>query len=87
MPEVALPPPSPRDAEVQAVVLRLVEAYAWCEAAAVLEARLREIRKTRQTHIERVSLDWCMLPAEDRPEFLTFAHHRRVPALDGDAGG
>lgn len=85
MTAVALPEASPRDREVQHVVLQLVEAYAFREAAAVLSARLREIAETRQTHIERVFLDWRALPAEGRPDFLTYAHHRRVPALSGNA--
>ena len=82
MTEIALAPPSPRDAEVQAVVLRLVEAFAFREASAVLRARLREIDETRQTHLERVFLDWRDLPEGERPDFLSYAHHRRVPVLE-----
>jgi len=85
MSEVALPPPSPRDAEVQSVVLQLVEAFAFREATAVLNARLKEIAASQQTHIERVFLDWLEMSVEDRPEFLTYAHHRRVPELEGGA--
>lgn len=80
---IALPEASPRDREVQHVVLQLVEAYAFREAAAVLTARLREIASLRQSHIEGVFLDWCDLPGEDRPDFLTYAHHRRNPELAG----
>ena len=83
---VAIPEASPRDREVQAVVLRLVEAYAFGEAAAVLQARLREVAETRQTRIERIFLDWCDLPKADRPDFLTYAHHRRHPEIPGAAG-
>ena len=79
---VALPPPSPRDLEVQAVVLRLVEAFAFAEAAAVLGARLREIRETRRTHLEELFLEWRELPEQGRPDFLTFAHKRRRPAIE-----
>lgn len=78
---VALPPPSPRDREVQQAVLPLVEAYAWAEAAAVLNARLREIAETRQRHVEALLLDWYALPADSRPDFLTYAHRRRDPEL------
>ena len=80
---VALPEACPRDREVQAVVLALVEAYAFAEAAAVLTARLREIRETRQTHLERLFLDWLELPAAARPDFLDWAHARRRPELEG----
>lgn len=79
--EVALPGASPRDREVQEVALRLVEAFAFAEAAAVLNARLREIHASRQTQIERVFLDWCDLPRDRRTDFLTYAHHRRDMAL------
>lgn len=78
---VALPEASPRDREVQHVVLALVEAYAFREAAAVLNRRLREIAETQQTHIERVFIDWSELPAKGRPDFLSYAHHRRNPEL------
>ncbi len=84
MTTIALAEASPRDRQVQHVVLQLVEAYAFREAAAVLQRRLKEIDQTRQTHIERVFLDWSALPAEDRPDFLTYAHNRRVPTLDQD---
>lgn len=77
MTEIALPPPSPRDAEVQDVVLRLVEAFAFREAAAVLRARLAEIDRLERSQIERVFLDWSAMPPDRRPDFLTFAHHRR----------
>jgi len=79
--EIALPDASPRDREVQHVVLQLVEAYAFSEAAAVLNARLKEIAQSRQSQIERVFLDWQDLPEDGRPDFLTFAHHRRNPEL------
>ncbi|WP_320176643.1 hypothetical protein [Roseovarius pacificus] len=82
MNQVSLPEACPRDREVQHVVLQLVEAYAFREAAAILNTRLREIADTRQSHIERVFLDWCNLPEGDRPEFLTYAHHRRRPELE-----
>lgn len=81
MTEVSLPPPSPRDAEVQAVVLRLVEAFAFREAAAVLNARLNEISQVRQRHIEKVFLDWRELSEDTRPDFLTYAHSRRNPEI------
>jgi hypothetical protein len=81
MTEIALPEASPRDREVQHVVLQLVEAYAFAEAAAVLNARLREIESGRRSQIERVFLDWCALPVGARPDFLTYAHHRRSPEL------
>lgn len=81
---VALPEASPRDREVQHVVLQLVEAYAFAEAAAVLNRRLREISESRQSHVERVFLDWCDLDPASRPDFLTYAHHRRNPELAGN---
>lgn len=83
MTDITLPPPSPRDAEVQAVVLRLVEAFAFNEAQAVLARRLAEIAQERRTHLEDVFAAWSILPADDRPDFLTYAHHRRRPALSG----
>lgn len=82
MTEIALPPPSPRDAEVQEVVLRLVEAFAFREAHAVLAARLREIRAQELTEIQKVYLEWDRLPKETRPDFLTYAHHRRHPQIE-----
>ena len=78
---IALPEASPRDREVQHVVLELVAAYAFAEAHAILAGRLREIAASRETHVQRLFLDWRELPAEDRPDFLTFAHHRRNPEL------
>lgn len=79
--DITLPQANPRDVEVQQVVLALVEAFAFSEAAAVLNARLREIAATRQSHIEQVFLDWCALNPGERADFLTYAHHRRNPAL------
>ncbi len=76
-----LPEAAPRDREVQHVALQLIEVYAFAEAHAVLGARLREIAAQRQSHIERVFLDWRDLPAEARPDFLSYAHHRRNPEL------
>lgn len=81
MTEVALPDASPRDREVQHVVLQLVEAYAFREASAVLQARLREVEASRHTHVQALFLEWCELPVEGRPDFLTFAHYRRNPEL------
>ncbi|WP_370286968.1 hypothetical protein [Pseudooceanicola nanhaiensis] len=81
--EIALPDASPRDREVQHVVLQLVEAYAFSEAAAVLSARLKEISDRRQSHIERLFLDWQELPADGRQDFLTYAHHRRNLEIGG----
>lgn len=78
---VALPEATPRDREVQHVVLQLVEAYAFREAAAVLQARLREIDETRRSHLETLFLEWREMPAESRPDFLSFAHHRRNSEL------
>jgi hypothetical protein len=77
MSAITLPDASPRDREVQHVVLQLVEAYAFREAAAILNARLREIAEIRQTHVEALFIQWRDLPEEDRPDFLTFSHHRR----------
>lgn len=62
-------------------MLQLVEAYAFAEAAAILKARLREISETQQTQVEQVFLDWRDLPPDSRPDFLTYAHHRRRPEL------
>lgn len=80
---MALSEPPPRDREVQEVVLRLVEAFAFAEAHAVLGARLREIAALRQSHIERLLLEWFDMCPSTRPDFLTYAHHRRDPALAG----
>lgn len=79
---IALPEASPRDREVQAIVLELVAAYAFREAAAILTARLREIAEAQRTHIETVFLTWRDLPEDERPDFLTYAHHRRRQELD-----
>jgi len=84
MSEISLPPPSPRDAEVQRVVLALVEAFAFNEAAAVLNARLREIAETRQTLIEKIFLQWRDLDPQTRPDFLSYAHRRRDPQIGED---
>ncbi|WP_439137495.1 hypothetical protein [Roseicyclus sp.] len=85
MSDICLPPPSPRDAEVQAVVLRLIEAFAFNEAHAVLTRRLAEIAQDRRTHLEDLFVAWCALDAGERPDFLTYAHHRRAPVLGGAA--
>lgn len=79
---IALPEASPRDREVQAIVLELVAAYAFREAAAILTARLREIAEAQRTHIETVFLTWRDLPPEEREDFLTYAHHRRRAEID-----
>lgn len=84
---IALLEASPRDREVQEVVLRLVEAYAFNEAAAVLQARLKELAEQKRTHLQTLFEQWSALPEEDRPDFLTYAHRRRRPALNGDNGG
>ena len=47
-----------------------------------LKARLREIAASKQTHLERLFLDWCDLAPDARPDFLTYAHHRRNPELE-----
>lgn len=78
---IALQEASPRDREVQHVVLQLVEAYAFREAAAVLRRRLKEIDDEQRTAIEEVFLDWRDLEADGRPDFLSYAHHRRRPEL------
>ena len=31
---------------------------------------------------EVVFLDWCELPEGTRPDFLTYAHRRRAPAIE-----
>lgn len=81
-PSMAIPDASPRDREVQHVVLRLVEAYAFDEAHAVLAARLSEIRASRRSHLEHLFLAWSDLPVEGRPDFLSYAHHRRRPEIE-----
>ena len=80
---VTLAPPSPRDAEIQLVVLQLVEAFAWREAREVLDMRIREMARGERTHIQRVFLTYMELPRETRPDFLTYAHHRRRPSVEG----
>lgn len=79
---IALAPPSPRDAEVRDAVLSLVEGFEFEAAYKILHARLEEIRGTKRRHIETVFLDWRALDPATRPDFLTYAHHRRVPELD-----
>ena len=79
---IALPQASPRASKVQAGVLELVEAYAFREAAAVLNRYLREIETREVRHIETVFARWRDLPADARPDFLTYAHHRRQPELE-----
>ena len=82
---VAIPEASRRDREVQDVVLRLVEAYAFDEAFAVLGARLSEIRASRRSQLEHLFLAWSELPRDGRPDFLSYAHHRRRPDIEGGA--
>lgn len=78
---VAIPPPSPRDAEVRDAVLPMIEACAWREASVILRARLDEIARDRETHLDRLFREWDALPRDGRPDFLTWAHHRRNPEL------
>lgn len=80
----ALPAPSRRDAEIRALLIPLVEECAWDEVLAIVTARRREISATRQTQLERLFLEFMEIPADERPDFYTFAHQRRVPTL-GDA--
>lgn len=84
MTDIALPPPSPRDREVQAVALNLVEAYLFREARDVLSARLAEIDGARLSHVQALFLRWSALPETDRPDFLTYAHSRRRLALGAE---
>ena len=84
---IALAPPSPRDAEVRDAVLSLVEGYEFEAARRILAARLKEISETKRTHIEDVFLQWRDLDPKDRPDFLTYAHKRRVPELGADVHG
>ncbi|WP_299686732.1 hypothetical protein [uncultured Tateyamaria sp.] len=78
---ITLADPHARDRKVQEVVLRLVEAFAFREARAVLDARLKQIAAAKDTHIERLFLEWREQPPETRGDFLTYAHHRREPLL------
>lgn len=71
MTAVALTKATPRDREVQHVVMQLVEAHA------VLGAGLREIAETRKNHLERLFIEWSGLEPCGRPDFLSFVHHRR----------
>jgi hypothetical protein len=87
MGEVVLPEASPREREVQHVVAQLVEAYAFAEAHAILGRYLREIAERRQSHVETLYLAWRDLDPEARPDFLTFAHHRRRPEIEDRTHG
>ncbi|MEO0623797.1 MAG: hypothetical protein AAF183_16445 [Pseudomonadota bacterium] len=82
-PAIALAAPTPRDEAIQSAVLELVNAFAFREAEAVLAAYRAETEGKRWTHVQRLLLDWYELPEADRPDFLTFAHHRRTPELPG----
>lgn len=84
MPEISLPQPSARDLEVQALVLELVNVCAFSEAAAVLNRYIREVEKLSINRIETLFLAWSALDADDRPDFLTFAHHRRDHRLGSE---
>lgn len=84
---VALPEADPRDREVQAVALALVEAYAFAEAVAVLQLRLCEIRCGQITRNQRLFLEWSALDPETRPDFLTFSHRRRRPEIAAEPKG
>ncbi|MBN9890104.1 hypothetical protein [Salipiger abyssi] len=44
---------------------------------------LSEIRD----RLQRLYQEWAGLEKTTRPDFLTFAHHRRNPELGGDADG
>jgi hypothetical protein len=79
---ITLPDAPPRDREVQAIVHELVAAFAFCEAASILNARLREIAEVQRTHIEALFLAWRDLPAEEREDFLIYAHHRRRQEIE-----
>ena len=50
-----------------------------CAAIAGAQPNLEFLRR-----VERVFLDWRALPADDRPDFLTYAHCRRRPAREGE---
>lgn len=82
-----IPHPGARAAEVQAEALRLIEAFAFDAAEAVLAAYRKETETRIRTRLEQLFLDWSALPPADRPDFLTYAHHRRHPLLTpaGDA--
>ncbi|MEL6219296.1 MAG: hypothetical protein AAFR79_12660 [Pseudomonadota bacterium] len=82
-PAIALPAPSPRDEAIQSAVLELVNAFAFREAEAVLAAHRAEMERKRWSVEQQLLLDWYELPEADRPDFLTFAHHRRNPELPG----
>ncbi|WP_226782722.1 hypothetical protein [Oceaniglobus trochenteri] len=78
MPEApALPEASPREREVQHAVLQLVEAYAFNEAHAVLGLHLRETAERQRSHNEDLFIAWSRIDPAHRPDFLTYAHHRR----------
>lgn len=80
---IALATPSAHDEAVQAAVLKLVEAFAFKEAEAVLAAHRKRAEEKRWSHTQKLLLDWYELPEEGKPDFLTFAHHRRNPELTG----
>lgn len=50
------------------------------------EAAEREAREVSRPALEAVFAEWCELPPRERPDFLEFAHRRRVVALDEDSG-
>jgi hypothetical protein len=78
---IVLPDADPRDREIQAAVLALVEAYAFREARDILSLRLREVDGHRRSHVEALFLEWRRLDPAHRPDFLSFAHHRRNPEI------
>lgn len=79
----ALPEADPRDLEVQRLVSDLIAAFAFREAEAVLTAYRKQGERQQRTHLEDVFLSWSTLPPDTRPDFLTYAHHRRRPQLAG----
>lgn len=73
--------PTPRDHEVKDVAARLVAEFAFNEAAAVLLARIKEIRAQRMTRDQELFLEWSEIDPAERPDFLTYAHTKRLKAL------
>lgn len=78
----ALPAPSPIDAELRAALLPLIHACEWRLAGRLIEEHLTAIEVARKSHVQGLFLEWQALPRDERPDFLTFAHHRRNPAID-----
>ncbi|MBF9042992.1 hypothetical protein HKCCE4037_06620 [Rhodobacterales bacterium HKCCE4037] len=82
LPAIPAPDLGPREVRLQEILHELIAAGAFRDARDILNGYLKEISDGRVRHIETVFLKWRELPADERPDFLTYAHHRRDPSIE-----